>query len=140
MIRSILCQLTVLSVTLSLICPALSQESSPISIRATALTEEFAKDEKATTKKYGNQNMIVTGIIVKTAASTKSSAGEVWLTGHNEKDKNPIRVRCFFPSTQDEKVKKLKVGATVTIQGIFYPFNSSLAEGTVSLRTCAVED
>jgi hypothetical protein len=108
---------------------------APEAIKAADLTQELAKDEKATKAKYDGKALVVEGKVVAVQAKA-DSAVSITLEGHNEKDKDPIRVVCAFADAQLDAVKKVEKGATVKIKGEFSKSGSSLFQAKVQLVTC----
>jgi DNA polymerase III alpha subunit (gram-positive type) len=97
------------------------------------LTKEFAKDEKA---KYADKPIVVEGKVVAVEAKPDKAA-TITLAGHNETDKEPIRVTCYFPEDLAEKVKKVEKGATVKVKGELGA-GSSLLLKTIDLHKCSL--
>jgi hypothetical protein len=119
-----------------------TSEEPPTPVKAPDLTREFAKDEKAAKAKYLDKNMItgktliVEGKVVAVEAKPDKAA-KITLAGHNETDKEPIRVDCYFPVDLAEEVKKVEKGATVKVKGEFGP-GSSLLLKVVDLQKCGL--
>lgn len=113
-----------------------ADDPAPQPIKAADLTKEFAKDEKATKAKYGNKPIVVEGKVVAVEAKPDKAA-TITLAGHNETDKEPIRVTCYFPEDLAETVKKVEKGATVKVKGEFGP-ESSLFLKEIDLDKCSL--
>jgi hypothetical protein len=95
-------------------------------VKAEDLTKELAKDEKATKAKYGGKSVTVEGKVVEVEAKP-DSAEKITLAGHNESDKMPVRVICYFP-VDTGAAKKVEKGSTVKIKGEFGAGSSQLTK------------
>jgi hypothetical protein len=122
------------AVALGSASPGPAQEA-PKAIKAADLTQELAKDEKATKAKYDGKALVVEGKVVAVQAKP-DGAVSITLEGHNEKEKDPIRVVCAFADAQLDAVKKVEKGATVKVKGEFFKSGSSLFQAKVQLIMC----
>jgi hypothetical protein len=102
-------------------------------VKSEDLTKELDKDEKATKAKYNGKTITVEGKIVATEAKP-DAAEQIILAGHNETDKMPIRVICFFP-VDSGVAKKAEKGATIKIKGEFGAGSSVLTK-TFEIYKC----
>src|SRR5688572_25911195 len=95
MSRLVVSYLIVSMIVLGLAVSGPAQEGAK-PIQAAALTQELAKDEKATKAKYNGKTLIVQGKVVQ-VETPKDKVLRIKLAGHNEKEKDVIRVICHFP-------------------------------------------
>jgi hypothetical protein len=85
-------------------------------IPATDLAKAFAADAKAAKAKYDGKTVQVEGKVIE--AGTKDLITSVLLEGAPRKGGGTLRVRCLFPFTEADAVKKLKAGQTVKVEGV----------------------
>lgn len=87
----------------------------PGAISAEALLKEFFADGAAAGKKYGNKEITLEGVVLKTTEDFPNTT--LTLKGAKDKDGDDIVVFCAFPATERAKVEKVKVGETVGVKG-----------------------
>ncbi len=110
-------------------------QDAPKALKAADLTQELAKDEKATKAKYDGKALVVERKVVAVQAKP-NSAVSITLVGHNEKDKDPIRVVSAFADAQLDTVKNVEKGAAIKVKGEFFKSGSSLFQAKVQLVMC----
>jgi hypothetical protein len=135
MCRPTLIALLALAIIFAGVVSSPGREAPAEAIKAVELTKELAKDEKATKAKYKGKTLVVEGKVVQ-VETDPDKVLTLWLAGHNEKDKNAIRVVCRFPADLEAQIKKVKKGDTVRVRGEFFEPGSSLSQMEVSLFMC----
>src|SRR5262245_29159449 len=113
-------------------CPG---QETPRTVPAAALAQEFARDEKATKARYYHKRLAVEGKVVRVVIGSEW-APTITLAGHDEKAGGTAGVVCWLPRDLEDRVRQVREGDTVRVEGEFDPVSSSLAEGRIHLFFC----
>jgi predicted Zn finger-like uncharacterized protein len=105
-------------------------------LKATDLTRDLAKGEKAMLDKYGGKTLTVEGLVLSVKRS-KSGNATIYVAGHSEQNATHV-VIFMFPADQTDKAMKVKEGSTVKIKGEVGGADTTRAVWSVMLHDCTL--